>query len=78
MPAYTNVEIIFSFVWMLVGVVFYAFIIGNFSSIISGSSQVQQSIHYRVKGLSELARKAQIPFSTSKLIKQYIEANAMA
>lgn len=37
-PAYTNVEIIFSFVWMLVGVAFYSFIIGNFSSIITGSS----------------------------------------
>ena len=37
-PAFTNVEIIFSFIWMLVGVAFYSFIIGNFSSIITGSS----------------------------------------
>ena len=37
-PAFTNTEIIFSFVWMLVGVAFYSFIIGNFSSIITGSS----------------------------------------
>ena len=37
-PAFTNAEMIFSFVWMLVGVAFYSFIIGNFSSIITGSS----------------------------------------
>ena len=35
-------------------------------------------IQYRVKGLSELARKAQIPFETSKKIKKYIEANTMS
>lgn len=77
-PAFTNTEIIFSFIWMLVGVAFYSFIIGNFSSIISGSSQIQKSISYRVKGLSELSRKAKLPFETSKQIKQFIEANVMA
>jgi len=77
-PAFTNTEIVFSFIWMLIGVVFYSFIIGNFSSIITGSSQIQKSISYRVKGLSELARKAQIPYDTSKQIKQYIEQNVMS
>ena len=62
----------------MVGVGFYSFIIGNFSSIISGSSQIQKSIAYRVKGLSELARKAKLPFETSKQIKQFIESNVMA
>ena len=37
-PAFSNTEIIFSFIWMLVGVAFYSFIIGNFSSILTGSS----------------------------------------
>ena len=36
--AITTAEIILSFIWMMVGVAFYSFIIGNFSSIISGNS----------------------------------------
>ena len=31
-----------------------------------------------MKGLSELSRKAKLPFETSKQIKQFIEANVMA
>ena len=34
------------------------------------------TIQNRVQGLSDLARKAQIPFNTSKKIKQYIENNS--
>ena len=56
--AKTNAEIILSFVWMMVGVAFYSFIIGNFSSIISGNSQDMLTIQNRVQGLSDLARKA--------------------
>ena len=77
-PAKTNSEMILSFIWMLVGVGFYSFIIGNFSSFVQGRSRQQMDIQYRVKGLSELARKAQIPFETSKKIKKYIEANTMS
>ena len=36
-PAFTTGEIILSFIWMMVGVAFYSFIIGNFSSIIAGN-----------------------------------------
>ena len=68
-PAYTSVEIVLSFVWMMVGVGFYSFIIGNFSSIIAGNDAVTITIQRRVQGLSEIARKASIPFSTSKKIK---------
>ena len=39
-PAYTNSEIIFSFIWGLLGVLFYSFIIGNFTSIISNQNMV--------------------------------------
>lgn len=33
-------EILLSLVWMLVGVVFYSFIIGNFTSIITGKTEL--------------------------------------
>jgi cytochrome c oxidase assembly factor CtaG len=45
-PAVTTAEIIFSFAWMLLGVLFYSFIIGNFTSIVSNSSQINKTIQY--------------------------------
>ena len=42
--ANTEQEILLSFVWMLVGVAFYSFIIGNFSSIITSNYALQQSV----------------------------------
>ena len=38
-PAATIVEIYFSFTWMLIGVIFYSFLIGNFSSISESSDE---------------------------------------
>jgi hypothetical protein len=74
-PANTVPEIFLSLVWMLVGVIFYSFIIGNFTSIIAGDTELQQSVQYRVSGLADLSRRAQIPFQLSKKMKQYIENN---
>jgi hypothetical protein len=38
--AKTKEELLLSFVWMLVGVGFYSFIIGNFSTIVTSTSQL--------------------------------------
>jgi CRP-like cAMP-binding protein len=73
--ANTVQEILLSFVWMLVGVAFYSFIIGNFSSIITSNTALQQSVQFRVAGLAELSRKAKIPYSVTKKIKTFIENN---
>jgi len=60
---------------MLVGVGFYSFIIGNFSSIVTSNTALQQSVQYRVARLAELSRKAKIPYSVTKKIKTFIENN---
>jgi hypothetical protein len=39
-PANTIPEIFLSLIWMLVGVIFYSFIIGNFTSIIAGNTEL--------------------------------------
>lgn len=60
---------------MLVGVAFYSFIIGNFSSIVASNTALQQSVQFRVASLAELSRKAKIPYSVTKKIKTFIENN---
>ena len=60
---------------MLFGVGFYSFIIGNFSSIISGNDQISATIEKRVRNLANLTQKAGIPYELSRKIKGYIETN---
>ena len=43
-PAVTQTEIYFSFTWMLLGVLFYSFIIGNFSSIGESEDEANMNI----------------------------------
>lgn len=74
-PAVTSLEMFLCLIWMIVGVGFYSFIIGNFSSIISSNLLLQASIQMRIKSLAELTQKAEIPVDLSKKIKTYIENN---
>ena len=74
-PAHSTQELLLSFVWMLVGVGFYSFIIGNFSSIITSNTALQQSVQLRVAALADLSRKAKMPYTVIKKIKSFIENN---
>ena len=42
--AKTRSEIFFSFTWMLLGVLFYSFIIGNFASISESEDEANMNI----------------------------------
>ena len=57
------------------GVGFYSFIIGNFSTIVSSTSQLLQTVQFRVQGFQDLSRRAKVPFTIIKRIKQYVENN---
>eukprot|EP00347_Sterkiella_histriomuscorum_P004721 403359363 len=74
-PSVTPIEMIISLFWMIFGVGFYSFIIGNYSSIIQSNIQIQASIQLRIKSLAELAKKAAIPVELAKKIKKFIENN---
>jgi hypothetical protein len=47
-PALTATEIGFSYVWMLFGVIFYSFTIGNFASIIASEGQNDEKVQARI------------------------------
>ena len=75
MGASTDSEIIISLFWMLFGVAFYSFIIGNFTSIIQGDDQIQAMVDLKIRHLAMLSVRAQIPYELSKQIKTFIENN---
>jgi hypothetical protein len=57
-PAITVTEMLFCQIWMLVGVGFYSFVVGNFSSILSGNAEIKATISKKIDSLKELSRKA--------------------
>jgi hypothetical protein len=73
--AKTDSEIIISLFWMLFGVAFYSFIIGNFTSIIQGNDQVSALLDKKIRRLAMLSLKADIPYDLSKKMKTFIEHN---
>jgi hypothetical protein len=60
---------------MLVGVVFYSFMVGNFASITSGASEMEENVLGRIQALIDLSRRARVPFSIQKKIKNFIQIN---
>ena len=74
-PAVTSVEKLLSLFWMMFGVGFYSFIIGNYTSIIANNMQMQTSLLLKVKSLAELAKKADIPLDLLTKIKKFFEEN---
>ena len=56
--AKTIPEIIISLFWMLFGVGFYSFIIGNFASIIQSNDQISASLEKRIRNLAHLTKQA--------------------
>jgi hypothetical protein len=47
-PAVTSTEIGFSYLWMLFGVIFYSFTIGNFASIIASEGENAEKMTARI------------------------------
>ena len=71
----TTLEMLLALFWMLFGVGFYSFIVGNYSSIISSNIQIQASIQMKIKSLAVLSSKANIPIELTKKIKKFILNN---
>eukprot|EP00347_Sterkiella_histriomuscorum_P022619 403337800 len=74
-PARTSSEMLISLFWMIFGVGFYSFIIGNYSSIIAGNIQIEATISMKIKSLKDLAKRANLPFDLLIKMKKFIENN---
>ena len=73
--AKTTAELLLSLFWMLFGVSFYSFVIGNLTSIIASDAINSQSLHDKVKALEEFAHKTKLNNNLVFKIKQFLEIN---
>ena len=60
-PVNTSVEIILSLTLMCMGVVFYSFVIGNFSSMIANNDLVREQLNMKLKAIAEFSKQTGLP-----------------
>jgi len=55
--AVTVAELILTLIWMIFGVGFYSFVIGNLTSIIANENANTENLYNKLKALEEFAKK---------------------
>jgi len=73
--AVTTAELLLSLVWMIFGVGFYSFVIGNLTSIIANENANSETLYNKLKALEEFAKKTKLPEDLHFKIKQFLENN---
>jgi hypothetical protein len=61
--------------WMLLGVAFYSFVIGNFSSMIENNDIIKQQLNVKLKAIAEFTKQTGLPLEIYLKIKRFIENN---
>jgi hypothetical protein len=74
-PAVTTAEKILGVSWMIFGVGFYSFTIGNLSSIMASIDIKASKLQAKMNTLSEFAKKSKLPALVQAKIKRFIENN---
>lgn len=72
----TTTEYILALIWMIIGVNFYSFTIGNVSSIIAGMDSKAAILNSKLNTLNEYSAKYNLPLSTQTKIKTFFENQA--
>lgn len=71
----TSEERMFSFAWMVFGVAFYSFTIGNLQAIISTIDVKAANLSTKLQVLSNFAKRSRLPDELTAKIKKFIENN---
>jgi Ion channel len=74
--AYTNSEICFCILWMLIGVAFYSFTIGIISAFFTGKETKDSLLAKKLNNLDEFCKELNIKEETKQKLKASIEYSA--
>ncbi len=74
--AYTNTEICFCILWMLIGVAFYSFTIGIISAFFTGKETKDSLLSKKLNNLDEFCKELNIKDETKQKLKASIEYSA--
>lgn len=82
--AFTVAELFICIIWMIFGVGFYSFVIGNLTSIIANENANSENLYVirfanifqnKLKALEEFAKKTKLPEELHFKIRQFLENN---
>ena len=73
--AYQVDERVVTLLWMLTGVGFYSFTVGNLSSIIAAIDKRAAHLQTKLSAMSEFVRNSKLPQEIEVRIKRFIENN---
>lgn len=73
--AKTPIEIIFTLLWMIFGVGFYSFTIGNLSSILSSIDEKASELEKKKYNFAEYAKKHKLPIEIQNKVTKFIDNN---
>ena len=74
--AETDLEKIVSIIWMLFGVGFYSFTIGQLTSLMSNIDSRSKALQEKMLYVNQLTNEAQLPSETSRKLRKCLEYNA--
>ena len=72
----TTTEYILALLWMIIGVNFYSFTIGNVSSIIAAMDVKASVLNSKLQTLNDYSAKYNLPVTTQNKIKKFFENQA--
>ena len=72
----TTTEYILALLWMIIGVNFYSFTIGNVSSIIAAMDAKASVLNSKLQTLNDYSAKYNLPLTTQNKIKKFFENQA--
>ena len=71
----TTSERVFAILWMIVGVAFYSYAIGNMTSMITSMDSKNEELTQKMSVLKEFKFRTQMPNSMFWKIKRHLENN---
>ena len=76
--AVTNIERIVAILWMVFGVGFYSFNLGNMTNLIASIDTANEELQLKFGILKEFRKRTQIPSRLFQKIKRHLENNSRA
>eukprot|EP00347_Sterkiella_histriomuscorum_P011676 403371537 len=74
-PAVTVPEMILAQIWMLLGVGFYSFVVGNYSSMISEQVIGEAYLLWKTKRIDEMGQRLKFPIQTQIQLTEFVKKN---
>lgn len=76
--AKTTYERIFAMIWMIFGICFYSYMIGNMTNLIASTDSSSEELNTKLSMLKDFKKRTKMPNRLFLKIKRHLENNSKA